>query len=114
MQVLVEGQIREFYLKNNLWTASIDFSSTVLFKDSWCFNVLISYKSCFLNMDLDFDNFSILDVTTNFDWSLKALTKIFGVHIESPIMRINSIDSGEGFYRVWPPTLNINKIVPYV
>ena len=72
-------------IRNNLLLAFVDFSSTNFFQDLWCFDIPISYKPCFLNMNSDFDNISVVDVTTNSNWDLVALTEVFGSRIDSPI-----------------------------
>ena len=94
------------FIKPYLWINSVDPNSISILNDPWCFEVSISFKSTFINMDLIDNNLWIYDFTDNCNWDFDALTVFLSTNFNSPIRTLGQINSKNSNSWVWMPSAN--------
>lgn len=55
-------------------------------KDPWCFEVPISLRPTFLNVDYVDNDFAIADLILNSNWNFIQISNLLSIHLASPAL----------------------------
>ncbi|XP_039127505.1 uncharacterized protein LOC120263608 [Dioscorea cayenensis subsp. rotundata] len=106
--------ITAYVLKTYLWIKTLNLVLTSFWHHPWMFDIPITFKPVFINMDLNLDNLKIDDLLTNSSLNLNALNTMFGFNWDSPILSYGEINTEENNHWIWFPASQGNKITASV
>lgn len=80
-------------LKPNLWLRSINTNYTSFLCGPWLFDIPLSFKPTFLNVQVDFEFLTIFELAPNGSWDNHKLKILFGDNLNYLITNLSSIDN---------------------
>lgn len=79
--------IRPFYLMN-----LVNPNHTSIIFDPWCFEISLTFKPTFLNMNVHLASMNFTDLGLNGSWNLDYLANLFGDNLPHIVPRLSSLD----------------------
>lgn len=89
---------------------SVNSDTLSLMSDRWCFEVPLSLKPNFLNMNLDLNLLQASDFINGHSWNFEALGSLLGVNLNSEVIENEIIDPSSEHAWVWFPSSHSNKL----
>lgn len=97
-------------IKAYLWMQSINPHTVSFLHDPCCFEMPIAFKPTFLNMQLDFESFSVTDFIQDNAWDINKFSTIFWSEVNPIVLSHGKIHPLDYSKWVWFSKTN-NKTV---
>lgn len=75
--------------------------STFIFQDPWCFDIPIALKPTLLNMNVDAEQLSLMDLVQDGQWKHDNLNQVFGFDHALDSLNFVSIDCDSSNHWIW-------------